>query len=205
MLLLCDRRPGHLLVLLRRVPQVCLPEVLPSVVFDKLNYVINLVLLSVLGIVVGNRDPVLCEGFLLFRRALALLSKARGQALSQLQERLLSTICPFFRISLVELEVASLALVAQLRLKVCIADALAATLPCLLQLDGLETRGRLTNQVFDVLCFEILKPLFDSVPILILLRLHTGRPRPDFLPVDGANVMLLRHAELTRLIRLRAK
>ena len=205
MLLLRDRRPGHLLVLLRRVPQVRLPEVLPSVVFDKLNYVINLVLLSVLGIVVGNRDPVLCEGFLLFCCALALLSKARGQALSQLQERFLSTICPFFRISLVELEVASLALVAQLRLKVCIADALAATLPCLLQLDGLETRGRLANQVFNVLCFEILKPLFDSVPILILLSQHAGRLCADFLPVNFANVVLLRHAELTQLIRLRAE
>ena len=101
MLLLCGRRPGHLLVLLRRVAQVCLPEVLPSVVFDKLNYVINLVLLSVLGVVIGNRDPVLCEGLLLFSCALALLSKACGQALSQLQERLLSAICPFFRISLV--------------------------------------------------------------------------------------------------------
>ena len=205
MLLLRGRRPGLLLVLLRRIPQVCLPEALPSVVLDKLNYVINLVLLSVLGIVVGDRDPVLREGFLLFRCALALLSEARGQALRQLQERLLSTVCPFFRISLVKFEVASLPLVAQLRLQVCVADALAATLPCLLQLGGLETRGRLTNQVFNILCLEILKPLFDSVPILILSSQHAGRPCPDFLPVDGANVVLLRHAELAHVIRLRAK
>ena len=174
-------------------------------VFDKLNYVINLVLLSVLGIVIGNRDPVLCEGLLLFSCALALLSKARGQALSQLQERLLSTICPFFRISLVKFEVASLPLVAQLRLKVCIADALAATLPCLLQLSGLETRGRLTNQVFNVLCFEILEPLFDPVPILVLLSQHAGRLCPNFLPINIANFVLLRHAELTQLIRLCAE